>query len=1198
MCQAARFNTINPQVPQLLTINPSAYLFNQVAPGAIANSSRASADFNPSPSSDDGFFGLRVPDGKSLLLLGGDVNAVGGGLIANGGQIEIGAIADKGIVGINENGSLNIPDKISRGDVSLTNGAGFLVAGDGGGDIAIAAKNVSIDLASSLTAGIFNMGSPEAQAGDIDLNATGTISVKDNSYIFNNLFSGVTGKGGNISIQAGNLVAKNGGTISASTFSEGNSGNISVTANNEIALDDSSYIVNNVQSSDAVGNAGNINITTGSLSATEGSQINSFTRGKGNAGDITIQATDAVTFDGVDSNGNYSSAYSTVEAGGVGNGGNVNITADSLSLTNGGELNASIRETSDSLPGAKGLGGNININVDDTLTIAGENTRGIFVSLGAGAVGSAGNLDIQAGNLVVRDGGEISASSSGLGSASDITIQASELIEIKDFGSRISSEVNFGALGDAGNINLETKNLTISNQGQISALTIVGSNGGNINVNANVVKINNGSTLNTISGIINSLEAPGSSNAGELYIQAADSIEISGNNSGLITSSLGLGNAGGITLSTKNLIIKNAGLITSSAVDFAGILKILPDNFDRSLLINLINLDPSIDGAANEFINNITNGNVATEIEQGDSGDIAIQASESINIINGADIITSGTGNAVGGDISISTPKLNLQQGIVTTSTAGAGDSGKISIHNAETVEIVDGTLSASTSINSSGDGGDLNIFTQNLFLREGGLISTSTQGTGDAGNLYIIANSIELNGGVDGLLTGLFASVEEGGTGDGGSIFLGNEQFSTQQLTLNNGAQIIANTFSEGNAGNLFVFAKNIDIDGGENGSLTGLFAQVREDATGDGGSINLGSEQFLLGQLNLTNGAIISVSTNGQGDAGNLSIFSKNVDINGGENGSLTALFAQVVKNATGQGGNINIGSEQFPTEQLNLKNGAQITVSTNGQGKAGEIKINANSFNLNNDALISSSSKSTFDAGNITLDIVDFLQATDSSISTSSDKSSGGNLAIATGNIQLRGNSDFTTNISSGEGSGGNIAIEADSILAFDDSDIFASAPEGQGGDITLDTPAFFAENFTLNSLTANPNLLENNNRTDVNATGNQPGIVSIPDVSFIQNSLTELPDNSINTDELVANSCVVPVGDRSQGKFIITGGESLPVRPGENLPSKYSTGEVRGASEDNTSSWQPGEPIVEPQDAYRLANGKMVLSRECN
>ena len=81
-------------------------------------------------------------------------------------------------------------------------------------------------------------------------------------------------------------------------------------------------------------------------------------------------------------------------------------------------------------------------------------------------------------------------------------------------------------------------------------------------------------------------------------------------------------------------------------------------------------------------------------------------------------------------------------------------------------------------------------------------------------------------------------------------------------------------------------------------------------------------------------------------------------------------------------------------------------------------------------------------------------------------------------------------------------------------------------------------------------------------------------------------------------MVANSCVSPVGNRQQGKFIITGGQSLPVRPGDGMPSKYPTGEVRNIPENNHSSWQSGDPIVEPQGAYRLANGKLVLSRECS
>ena len=744
------FSAVNPQSPKLLTINPSAYLFNQVAPGAIANNSQASADFNPSPSFDDTFFGLRVPNGQNLLLLGGDVNVDGGGLFASGGRIDLGAIAEQGIVGINENGSLNIPDSIARGDVSLTNGAAFSVAGDGGGDMAIATKNINILAGSFLNAGILsNLGLPDAQAGDITINATDNITV-DSSGVANEVYSEAVGNAGDIFIDANSLQVLNGGLIGAFTSGQGDGGNVTVCASDiELAgissdrqlssslfteigfqaqgdggkltidtdnlslsdraqisastygqgdagtinitsgslnLTNTSFIdtstfgqgnageidiqvpitldklsgINSSVDTAAVGDAGTIDLTTGSLSATNGSQINSFTSGQGNAGDITIQASDAVTFDGFDSNNNYnSSAFSNVDSGAVGNGGNIKIAARSLSLTNGGQLEASVFGETDTLSGGKGQGGSINIDVDDTLTIAGENTQGIFASLYTGAVGNAGKIDIQARNLVVQDGGQINSFTSGRGNAGDITIQATDTVTFDGFDS---------------------------------------------------------------------------------------------------------------------------------------------DEFPSSL--------------------NTT---------------------------------------------------------------------------------------------------------------------------------------------------------VEVGAVGDGGNI--------------------------------------------------------------------------------------------------------------------SLTA------------------------------------------------------------------------------------------------------------GDIRLRDGSDIRTNVYNGTGDGGNINITADSVIAFDDSDIFASAPEGQGGNITLDTPAYFGENFTLNSLTANPDTLNNNSRADINATGAFSGSVSIPNVSFIQNSLTELPNNSINTDELVANSCVVPVGERSQGKFIITGTESLPVRPGDGLPSKYPTGEVRNVPE-KQSGWQPGDPIIEPQGAYRLANGKLVLSRQCS
>lgn len=276
------FSASAPNNPALLTVNPSALLFNQIA-ASIQNNSDVT--------------GLRVPDGKSLLLVGGNISFDGGELIASGGRVELASLATPRTVELNVAGdtlSLSVPNNAQLGDVSLSNIAIVNVSGAGGGDIAINAHNLNIS----------------------------------DSLIFAGIDTGL-----------GN--------------SSSNAGNINITADS-ISLD--SGFIANVVSRDAKGNAGDVNITTGSLSATNGTQINCFTRGQGNAGNVTIIAKDAITFDGVGSNKNPSASFSDVLAGGVGNGGNINITAGSLSLTNGGQLSVGVNGASATQAGGKGTG--------------------------------------------------------------------------------------------------------------------------------------------------------------------------------------------------------------------------------------------------------------------------------------------------------------------------------------------------------------------------------------------------------------------------------------------------------------------------------------------------------------------------------------------------------------------------------------------------------------------------------------------------------------------------------------------------------------------------------------------------------------------------------------------------------------------------------------------------------------------------
>jgi filamentous hemagglutinin family protein len=177
------FSATDLDSPPLLTVNAPIGLGFRDNPGDIIN--RSTADGGSDPAGVSGYFGLRVPDGKSFALAGGEIKANDGGIVTFGGRIDLAAVEGKGTLGLTSNGndfSFSFPGNLPRGDVSLTNQAGFLVAAGGGGDIVINARNIDIKNNSSLNAGILsNLGSIDSQAGDIRLNSSETLAIADSS---------------------------------------------------------------------------------------------------------------------------------------------------------------------------------------------------------------------------------------------------------------------------------------------------------------------------------------------------------------------------------------------------------------------------------------------------------------------------------------------------------------------------------------------------------------------------------------------------------------------------------------------------------------------------------------------------------------------------------------------------------------------------------------------------------------------------------------------------------------------------------------------------------------------------------------------------------------------------------------------------------------------------------------------------------
>jgi large exoprotein involved in heme utilization and adhesion len=120
-----------------------------------------------------------------------------------------------------------------------------------------------------------------------------------------------------------------------------------------------------------------------------------------------------------------------------------------------------------------------------------------------------------------------------------------------------------------------------------------------------------------------------------------------------------------------------------------------------------------------------------------------------------------------------------------------------------------------------------------------------------------------------------LFAIVEPNATGKGGDVTI-----QTQSLRIIDGAILAASTFGQGDAGNLSVTAsERIEVSGSDpQGFPSVSAAQVISGATGDGGNLTLET-----GQLSLSQGGQISVSTFGTGNAGQLNVNATEIELIG---------------------------------------------------------------------------------------------------------------------------------------------------------------------------------------------------------------------------------------------------------------------------------------------------------------------------
>jgi filamentous hemagglutinin family protein len=1214
------FAASNPEAPPLLTINMPLGLNIRENPGTIVNQATITTlEDGSSLRNDAGFLvpqGLNVPQNQTLALVGGDVLFNNGFAISPGSRIQLGGSSEPGIIQINPDNSLIFPDNIQRVNVELTNESQINVRADGGGDVNINARNVEISGGSILRAGIDDgLGSSEAQGGDVNINARENVLITGaESSIRNSIGIDAVGQSGNINITANSLRMNNGGLINTLIFGNGNSGNINIKAASvEVSGtspdgESASGLIASVDEA-GKGNGGNIYIETGQLRLTDGARIQSSTFGQGNAGSISIFATDFVELSSSD-------IFSTVGEGTIGNSGTVEINTGNLRLSGGSQI------VTDTL--GEGNAGNIAVkatSVELTGTSAeSEFPSGFFANVSEAGIGHGGNIYIETGQLRLTEGARIQSSTFGQGNSGSISIFATDSLELADSG--IFSNVGEIAVGDGGNIEISTSSLNAVN-GEIGLITFGNGNAGNVRIEAQQINLSD----SIVAG-----ETSGTGNIGNLTIN---------------TGTLVLRDSAGIRLDVNPEATGSTGNITVNASESVEIIGV-----SSSGVTSRINTRTFGNGSAGSVIINtprlaVRNGGkiFASSFNTGQAGDVIINASESVEVSGGSPIqydldsvefiiepfinpeditaissdISTGSNRGEGraGSVFITTNKLTIREGgEIGTSTLGRGSSGLVQV-KANEVEItgqlnIDGrSLRSSLDVFTNGEGtaGTLNLETGRLTVRDGGQISVTSGNGSSAGSINIQASVIELSG--DARFrskneetifpSGIFVTAgtlpdETSPNIEFSGSSVGSITLEADQLRILNGAQISTFTRDIGSSGSIDIRANTIEIRGRGTQTITlstgetrMIGSQIYAQASNGGntGDISI-TTQRLVGQ----NGASISTSSSGTGSSGSISIqaqevlFNDQVNISSGTQG-------------VGNGGDITINTEQLRVQNnsrifsgILLPDESEITaleIPPNRQG--GTVFIQASeSVDVEGEGTLiftGGSEGAIGNGGNIIIETGDLTISNKVLFFTgTSGIGDAGQINLQAENIELTGGSNISAAVfETGVGNGGTITVDAEQLIVRDQSNIFVNS-DGVGNpgnidvnasQVRLEQAGLVAESVTGEggNITINSPDISVRRESRISAAGSESGQTFDGNIDINSNLLVLLENSEIVT-----------------SAFDPTGGSNINIRPFGNselglLQSQNSIINAAGElSIDTTLNFDPPESpevtVVDPAE----------------
>lgn len=531
--------------------------------------------------------------------------------------------------------------------------------------------------------------------------------------------------------------------------------------------------------------SGAIHLQGRRVAVREGSRVSAIAPGSQPGGNIRIQASQGVEVSGADPENFTAIATDTRGAGDAGD----------LTIETGRFLLQGTAFLSTSSFGS-GNGGNLTLRARDSITAIGVGMEFLDRAFRAGFSG-----ELQPNTRL----GGLFSETLGFAPAGDLTLETAG--DVRLYNGAIAFNGTFGA-ANSGKITIRAGNAVEAIASGVFNLNSLGSSGlgGQLTINTNRLTIRDGSVMANVT--------LGSGAAGDLFVNAADSIEISRTlpqnllPTGLYNNTLfGSGAAGDIEIQTGRLVMREGTLLGS-------------------------NSGSAIDGEVIPAF--------------GAGGNINIQATDSVEILGVSPDgrVTSGPGTSTfgstpAGELTISTGKLILGDGaIISSATFGSGNAGTLTVNASESVEVY-GTAPLTglpTTINSSsgradypqlrptGPGGDVRVRTPELIVRDGASLDVRSGGIGAAGVLEIDADRLRLESG------GSLSAATVAGTGgniqvrsrdirlqensnintDAGNTDGGNITISTETLTAFENSDITANAL-EGRGGRVSISAEGI---------------------------------------------------------------------------------------------------------------------------------------------------------------------------------------------------------------------------------------------------------------------------------------------------------------------------------------------------------------------------------------------------